>query len=290
MIYYLPTIKSQKDGFDQLAVLAAKAKELFNSNLEVDLSHCGFFDANMVAPLAAVLAKIASDMFNKIDIVKIPPAIERILRKNQFLNSYGYKHIPDANQTTLPYSRMQLTDEGLFADYLKRHLRGKGIPRMSQAMGKRFRQSVFEAYQNAVIHSKSSVGLFICGQFYPSLQRLDLTIADAGVGIRTNVRRRLESQISSVEAIRWALQEGNTTKRHGQPGGVGLKFLTDFIELNGGRIQIVSRYGFYEYHQGKEMFLKLVADLPGTTVNLEINTGDTNAYQLSSEISPDDIF
>ena len=161
---------------------------------------------------------------------------------------------------------------------------------MSQAMGKRFTQSVFEVYQNAVIHSQSSVGLFICGQFYPQLQRLDLTIADAGIGIRTNVRRRLGPQVSSVEAIQWALLEGNTTKRHGQPGGVGLKFLKDFIELNGGRIQIASRYGFYEYHQGAETFLKLIADLPGTTVNLEINTGDTNAYQLSSEISPDDIF
>ena len=185
---------------------------------------------------------------------------------------------------------MQLSDEGLFAEYLARHLRGKGIPRMSQAMGKKFRQSVFEVYQNAVIHSQSSVGLFICGQFYPQLQRLDLTIADAGVGIRTNVRRRLGPKINSVEAIRWALQEGNTTKRQGQPGGVGLKFLTDFIELNGGRIQIASRYGFYEYLDSRGTFSKLIADLPGTTVNLEINTGDTNAYQLSSEISPDDIF
>lgn len=290
MIYYLPTIKSQKEGFDQLAVLATKAKDLFNSGLEVDLSHCGFFDANMAAALAAVLSRIASDRFNKIEIVKIPPSIEKILCKNHFLVSYGYKHVPDTNQTTLPYARMQLSDEGLFANYLDRHLRGKGIPRMSQAMGKRFTQSVFEVYQNSVIHSKSSVGLFICGQFYPQLQRLDLTIADAGIGIRTNVRRRLGPLITSVEAIRWALQEGNTTKGSGQPGGVGLKFLTDFIELNGGRIQIASRYGFYEHHQGAETFLKLIADLPGTTVNLEINTGDTNAYQLSSEISPNDIF
>lgn len=290
MIHYLPTVKSEKDGFDQLAELAADANDLYNDRLELSFSRCVFFDANMAAPLAGVLARIAADRFNRVEIVEVPSAIEKILCKNHFLVSYGYKPVKDVNQTTLPYARMQLSDEGLFAGYLKRYMNGKGIPRMSEAMGKRFRQSVFEVFQNAVIHSESKVGLFICGQFYPTWQRLDLTIADAGIGIRTSVRRQLGPKVTSVEAIRWALQEGNTTKSRGQPGGVGLKFLKDFIELNKGKIQIVSRYGFYEYHEGSETFLKLNGDFPGTAVNLEINTGDTNAYQLSSEISPDNVF
>lgn len=280
MIHYLPTIRSEKDGFDQLAELAADAQDVYNDQLELSFSRCGFFDANMAAPLAAVLARIAAERFNRVEIVEVPPAIEKVLCKNRFLVPYGYNSVRDFNQTTLPYARLQLSDEGLFAGYLKKYMNGKGIPRMSEAMGKRFRQSVFEVFQNAVIHSESKVGLFICGQFYPTLQRLDLTIADAGIGIRNNVRRHLREKISSVEAIRWALQEGNTTKRRGQPGGVGLKFLKDFIELNGGKIQIASRYGFYEYNKGSETFLKLTADFPGTVVNLEINTGDTNTYQL----------
>ena len=290
MIHYLPTIRSEKDGFDQLAELAADAQDVYNDQLELSFSRCGFFDANMAAPLAAVLARIAAERFNRVEIVEVPPAIEKVLCKNRFLVPYGYNSVRDFNQTTLPYARLQLSDEGLFAGYLKKYMNGKGIPRMSEAMGKRFRQSVFEVFQNAVIHSESKVGLFICGQFYPTLQRLDLTIADAGIGIRNNVRRHLREKISSVEAIRWALQEGNTTKRRGQPGGVGLKFLKDFIELNGGKIQIASRYGFYEYNKGSETFLKLTADFPGTVVNLEINTGDTNTYQLNSEISPENIF
>lgn len=290
MIFQLSTIESQESGFDRLAELASETKELFNSRLEVSFARCGFFAANMAAPLAALLSKIAAERFNRIEIVDVPNAIEKILRKNRFLASYGYPPIADTNQTTLPYVRLQLTDEGLFAAYLAKHLSGKGIPDMSQAMGKKFRQSVFEVYQNAVIHSKSKVGLFACGQFYPQLQRLDFTIADAGIGIRTNVRRVLGPKITSVEAIRWALQEGNTTKRRGQPGGVGLKFLKDFIELNGGKIQIASRYGFYEYYNGEEVFSKLEEDFSGTAVNLEINTADTNAYMLNSEISAEDIF
>lgn len=134
------------------------------------------------------------------------------------------------------------------------------------------------------------MGVFVCGQFYPLDQRLDLTIADAGIGIRTKARQYLGRNISSIEAIRWALKEGHTSKTGSQPGGVGLKFLKDFIELNKGKIHIVSRLGFYAYSEGKESYAKLTADFPGTAVNLEINTGDTQAYRLSREISPEDIF
>ena len=290
MIHYLPTIHSQREGFEQLAALAKAAHELSASRLEVNFSRCRFFDANMAAPLAAVLARVA-DEFNAVEIVKVPGAIESILRKNQFLVAYGYGPLEDANHTTLPFIRVKLADEGRFADYLKHHMNGKGIPRMTEALGKRFRESIFEVFQNAVIHSRSRLGIFVCGQFYPQLQRLDITIADAGIGIRNNVRRFFKNdKISSVAAIRWALREGSTTKIGSQPGGIGLKFLKDFIELNKGKIHIASRLGFFEFGNGGETFAKLAADFPGTVVNLEINTGDTSVYRLRSEISPADIF
>lgn len=289
MIHYLPTIHSDKEGFEHLASLAADTEKLHADRLEVDFSKCGFFDANMAASLAAVLVRIA-DNLNAVEIVKVPSGIEHILRKNRFLLSYGYNAIDDVNQTTLPYRRIQLSDAGRFEDYLNRHLQGKGIPRMTEGLGKRFKQSIFEVFQNAVIHSHSRLGVFVCGQFFPQLQRLDLTIADAGVGIRTNVRNYLGIKISSKEAIRWALQEGHTTKTGPQPGGMGLQFLKEFIVLNKGKIYIASRQGFYEYRDGQESFQKLAADLPGTAVNLEINTGDTSKYRLRSETSPNNIF
>lgn len=289
MIHHLGTVYSQKQGFEQLATFAAEAKHLWADRVEVDFSHCRFFDANMASPLAAVLARIA-DNLNAIEIVNVPKAIERILRKNRFLVPFGYDRIEDVNHTTLPFRRIQLSDQGRFADYLNRYLRGRGIPRMTEGLENVFRQSIFEVFQNAVVHSESRLGVFVCGQFYPQLQRLDLTIADAGIGIRSKVRHRLGNRISSVGAIRWALQKGHTTKTGPHPGGVGLKFLKDFVALNCGKIQIASRFGFYEFHGNEEKFEKLSADLPGTTVNLEINTADTNDYCLSSEIAPEDIF
>ena len=289
MIFRLPTIHSEREGFEQLAELTDAAAELFAGRLELDFSRCGFFDANMAAPLAAVLSRIA-EKFNTIEIVSVPEGTAKILRKNGFLVNYRYEPLDDVNRTTIPFQRMQLSDQGRFSDYIERHLRGKGIPRMTEGLGKVFKQSVFEVFQNAVLHSHSKLGVFVCGQFFPQLQHLDFTLADAGVGIRTNVRRFLGSNISSVDAIRWALEDRNTTKTGAQPGGVGLKFLTDFIRLNRGKLQIASRRGFYECVNGEETFTMMDSDFRGTAVNLEINTGDTASYCLASETSPDNIF
>ncbi len=71
---------------------------------------------------------------------------------------------------------------------------------------------------------------------------------------------------------------------------LGLKFLKDFIALNRGRIQIASRFGFYEFANGGETFTKMAADLPGTAVTVSINTGDSASYRLADEVSADDIF
>jgi hypothetical protein len=244
----------------------------------------------MAAPLGAVLAGIA-DRFNAVEIVNVPQMVERIMRKNGFLTQFRYLPLEDSNRTTIPFKRLQRSDEGLFEDYLQRHLKGKGIPQMTEGLGKVFKQKLFEVFQNAVIHSESELGIFVCGQFFPQKQKLDLTIADAGIGIRDNVRRYFnDPKIASVPAIRWALQEGHTTKKGKQPGGLGLKFLHDFARLNKGRIHIVSRFGFYEFNAGQESFAKLENDFPGTTVTLEVNTADTSAYCLASEASRDGIF
>jgi hypothetical protein len=287
MIHKLATIRSSHEGFERLAQLWSDAAPLFSGQLELDLSECDFFDANMAAPLGAVLALIA-DKFNRIEIVRVRPTIESVLRRNGFLTNYGYKPEEDAGRTTLPFARFQLDDERLFADYLKRQLEGKGIPRMTEGVGKVSQQSIFEVFQNAVTHSDSRLGIFVCGQFYPHEQRLNITIADAGVGIRSKVQAYLRSEMSSGDAICWALKGGNTTRTGSRPGGVGLKFLHDFVERNRGKMQIVSGNGFYDYGKGCGTLTQ--AELPGATVNLEINTADTQSYRLDSKITAENIF
>ncbi len=284
----ISSIQSNLSGFNAIAALAAKKTEPFtDDNLELNFQDCTHFDANMAAPLYAALTNYH---VNSVLAINIRQEIRTILKKNGFLGELGVVHRVEADQTILPFWRFNRNDGVAFAGYLQHFMKGRGIPNMSASLTKRFLQSLFEIFQNAAMHSDSKSGIFVCGQFSPTMHRLDFTIADAGIGIRENVRRHLNIPINSCAAIAWAVQAGHTTRTTKQPGGLGLKLLKDFIHINQGKIQIVSRYGFHEIAHTEAPFHKLDYDFPGTCVNIEINTNDTRNYVLKSEIKSSDIF
>lgn len=290
MIYRLPTVRSTFKGFERLGRLASCTKELVFDELMLDMSEAKGFDAHMAAPLGAILARVA-DAFNEVAIVDVPSKVERRLRRNRFLTRYRYEPLRDPRHTAMPFRRMRLSGQDAFEDYVDQWLGRRGMPEMSRKARKVLMANVFEIYENAVIHSESDIGVFVCGQFFPKQERLDFTIADAGVGIRETVRRYFENdRISSVRSLKWALAPRRTTKRGSLPGGLGLQLLKDFTRLNGGKIQIASRFGYYEYSYGEENFLRMSADFPGTAVTIEVNTADESTYVLSDEIASDEIF
>ncbi len=190
----------------------------------------------------------------------------------------------------MPFRRLRLVDEGEFEEYIHRQLSGRELPRMSERASKVFKKKVFEVYQNAVVHSESALGVFVCGQFFQQQRRLDFTIADVGIGIRETVRRYFNNpHINSLPALKWALKPFNTTKHGPHPGGIGFEFLQKFARLNKGKIQIASRFGFYELNRDEETFEKMEEGFPGTAVTLRINTADEAGYFLKSEIDTDDV-
>jgi hypothetical protein len=66
--------------------------------------------------------------------------------------------------------------------------------------------------------------------------------------------------------------------------------LTEFVALNGGRIQIVSDAGYWEQQAGEVSTDRLGHPYPGTVVSVEIDTLDARSYVLATELSPHDIF
>ena len=161
---------------------------------------------------------------------------------------------------------------------------------MSSGLLKKFRESIFEIFSNAVLHSQTEMGIFSCGQFFPKRNRLDFSIADLGIGIRQNVNKNTGLDLAPEDAIIWATEGRNTTKRGQIPGGLGLKLLSEFIDLNGGCIQIVSDTGYWRREKGEIFTARLSLPFPGTVVSVEINTADKQSYALTHELSETDIF
>ena len=283
-------VESDYAGFNHIAHIAKQSHNLFCDSVELDFSGCDFFDANMTAPLYTVISRIRNEL-NDVHLVNMNRKLSIILRKNRFLVTFQVKPEIDTNHTTVPFKIFRPQASEQFYEYLDSHMHGKGIPTMTEGLTRRFRQSLVEIFQNAAIHSRSRAGIFSCGQFFPRKHRLDFTISDAGVSIRDKVRKHLRNaKVSSKAAIEWALVEGNTTKKGRQPGGLGLDLLKDFIRMNDGKLQIVSRYGYYQFSSDQQKLMKLDYDFPGTCVNIEINTKDTSSYCLDSELNSNDIF
>lgn len=286
----LPAIHHNQAGFEALIRLWVQAKEYFFDSINVDMSGTTWLDADMCATFGAILYYL-SEHLNTVNLIGIKPKVAKILSKNGFLSNYGREKIPDRWGTTIPYKRFDAKDDRYFADYIENRLMQRSeIPPMSPALQKKFRESIFEMFSNAVLHSQTKMGIFSCGQFFPNKKRLDFSVVDLGIGIRQNVKENVGLNLAPEEAIKWATEGSNTTKRGQIPGGLGLKLLSEFIDLNDGRIQIVSDAGYWKREKRKITIARLKWAFPGTVVSVEINTADTQSYVLSSELSETDIF
>lgn len=291
MKFPLPRIHHNFDGFNALAMLYAQTEEYVFEDIEIDMRATDWFDADMCAVFGAILHRLLTRL-NTVELTHIPPDVEDILSKNRFLSHYGGATIPDRWGATIAYRRFDIMDDQDFVNYVERELIQRSeIPNMSSGFLGKFRSSIHEIFNNAVFHSRTQLGIFSCGQFFPNKETLDFTVADLGVGIRQNIKDLIERDMSSEEAISWATEEANTTKRDKLPGGLGLKVLRDFIAENGGCLQIVSDAGYWRQQGGSTLTATLSNAFPGTVISVEINTADESIYQLRSElINPYNIF
>ena len=290
MRYILPEIRHDKAGFEQLSEFHSTARGCLFDDIEIDMEAIQWFDADMCAAFGAILHYLVNNI-NKVYLVNLQPQVNKILLKNGFLSHYGSKKIPDKWGTTISYHRFDIKDDRYFSRYVENELISRAeMPEMSPELLKRFRSNIFEIFSNAVLHSRTELGVFSCGQYFPTRNRLDFTVADLGIGIRQNIKDVKGLEMSSEEAIIWATKEYNTTKRDRVPGGLGLKLLREFIKLNGGCLRIVSGNGYWEQKCDKNYSTSFSHPFPGTVVTIEINTADKSSYCLAGELNSNDIF
>jgi anti-sigma regulatory factor (Ser/Thr protein kinase) len=93
-----------------------------------------------------------------------------------------------------------------------------------------------ELARNALEHSGSPIGAFICAQYYRQTKRVSIGIADAGIGIRRAITKSHRAT-NAREAISLALQPGitGTTPRLGgteSNAGAGLFFVKSIAALS----------------------------------------------------------
>jgi len=286
-------VKGDYAGFQFLTKICNDLQYIENDLIIFDFINVYWFDANLCAVLGACFNKLYEKL-NQVKLINLNNKLEDIFSRNHFLASFGGLIIPDFYETTIKYRKNKLTDEKLIHSYLLIELMGRSdFPRLSNAARKETERSIFEIFSNAIIHGNCDA-MFSCGQYYPHNQPplIDFTIVDLGNTIKQNVNQFLDSSFSGKEAIEWAITEKNTTKlkKNNIPGGLGFKVICDFVELNKGKVQIVSSDGFWQFEKSGAFSMVLDYEFPGTIVNLEFNLDDKNFYSLQNETIDDIIF
>ncbi len=280
-------IRSNYAGFAQIADLYMKMKNYQFSRIHLETGLMSWCDANMCAAFGAVLYRIGRRP-NEITLLNMPADVETILCKNGFMTNYGRAKRVDTYGSTIQYQRFEPDEDRVFSYFIDEQFRNKAIPEMTILMHKHFFLSLMEIFENATTHSETKLGIFVCGQFFPKKNRLDFTIADLGIGMRQNLIKNIGLNLPAKDAIHWAMEGKNTTKKGTIPGGLGLKLIREFIQLNKGRLQVVSDSGYWEQDsEGRVTAANMPNPFPGTVVNIEINTADQNAYALKYELEDD---
>lgn len=284
-------IRSDFRGYEILIDFYNKTKDLGFEEVILNFENVEWFDANLSAAFGAILNDISSRL-NDIKLINISSDIEKIWQRNHFLSNFGsHTIIEDNYDTTSKYKKFKITEEKSFKDYLNIELLSKKtMPEMSEKLRKKINESIFEIFNNAVIHGKCKE-IFSCGQYYKKKNKLDFTIVDIGATIKENVTNYLNGSSYGQNSIAWAVIEGHTTKTGDIPGGLGLSLIREFLEKNKGKIQIISANEYWEQNAEKCIEGNFSQKFPGTIVNLEFNIGDKGYYSLASEkINSDEIF
>lgn len=272
-------------GFDTLANLHTRLSEFRDQQIGIDGSKLGWIDGHLAAPLMTIVshARLAN---NKVTLNNLPENVKLILKKNGLLVDRAI----DSYQTTIPVQFFGLNEEVKFAGYTREHLRRKEMPKMSPALLGKIFEGIDEIFANCALHSKSTVRIIATGQFFPRGHRLAFAISDGGRGIDGSLKAAGIEYRTTEDAIDWAMQSNNTSRQGDIPGGLGLKLLRDFVNLNGGNLLVISNTGAWRQTGSQVRKNRLKNRFPGTSIILEIKTDDQHVYDLKSSPSPHNIW
>lgn len=277
IVLHLPTLNDHKTDCDRLFSLWQQVRDLEQHQVIVDFANCQFLRQNAVAFLGG-LARLIQFRGGKVHFAwnTLQAGIRANLTQNGFIDTFdGTQREWQGN--SVPYREYRDEDMGAIAAYLEDCWLGRGWVQIDVDRSDEIIRNALEIYSNAFEHSASPIGVFTCGQRYPNLGKLHLTVIDFGVGIPPNVRQFLsQSSKPAADALRWAFELGHTTRANKVSGGTGLDTLKRFVKQKQGRIEIYSHDGYAMIDSEQEVYQSSRTFFEGTLINITV-TCDTPA-------------
>lgn len=264
------TFYTNFSGVKRLFDFYKQASEYYNDTIYLDFYHLNWFDANLSALFGSILAKL-----NKENNLKFSTDLNflkehfDVLFRNGFLRSD--QKVDDEQQSTVSLKSFNPDDKDGFIDYIENDLLNhRGMPTFSDLEKDGIIDSLIEVFCNIQIHSKSKEPFYACGQYYPKQGFLAFSMVDLGVGFLPAIEEKTNGTINtSYDAIKWALERRNTTKRD-SPGGLGLYNLNSYFAKTNGNFQIITGDTFWSLELENTVMKKFHFSNPyvGSILNL----------------------
>lgn len=272
------------EGFEFFAQLMNRTIE--KRKYVLDFQDVTWIEANLCAILGAIITK-NKGLGASFELENLGSSyLKATLRNNGFLKLIKGEKENNRKHSGIPFREFDMKDEDEVEKYIYDYvLLSQKVPKMSEGAKRKIFRSIFEIYQNSVMHSGAK-SVFVCGQFYEKKKRMALTMVEIGHTFQYNVCNHSPeySSYTGIEAIEWAVQSGNTTKPSTETGGLGLDLIRSFLQVNKGKLQIRSADGHWEEKKGVKLALPCKNHFGGSVVNIEFNLFDKNQYYTKDEI------
>jgi len=137
---------------------------------------------------------------------------------------------------------------------------------------------LYEVFDNAMTHGKNEIGVFS----YGSVQRNQFvfSVYDLGIGIQKNVNNFTEKNFDTKQAMEWALESGNSTKKVDYPRGAGFTLLESFVHVNNGTMFLCSDDMICKITKSGRAFYKMKHRMLGTLLVMSIRSDRSSVYSI----------
>jgi RimJ/RimL family protein N-acetyltransferase len=252
------------------------------STVQLDLSACTFLNAEGAAILAAfALHRRELGAGTEIDWDNMRYEIRKQLGRWQMSELFGQKNFPWTDNA-IPLLHQGRLDGEAVERYVCTVTRpGGNMPEMTPCLVKEANRSLCELFGNIFEHAESPCGGLAIGQYYPHVKQVQICVCDLGVGLAKKVQRAGHATECCGSAIRWALEEGNSTKTG--IGGLGLFMLQDFVKTNRGSLRILANSGYYDQSGTKVTATSLQTSFPGTLVQIGLLIRPNEVYTIQDK-------
>lgn len=140
---------------------------------------------------------------------------------------------------------------------------------------------IAEILNNVADHSGSSSGGFAMAQYYPKKRKVQVAVADSGIGFLKHINNAFPEITTDEEALKKAIEMGVTASSnriygHERNAGYGLYALLQIIKETKGQVVIISHTGILRCINGEITTGTLSERWDGTVVAFEFIEKNTD--------------